>query len=200
AIYLGSFPRWDRQPDRYYVTGVGTTLAGDDTVLKSNSRYQLVEMGAEGMVMTPFQPTFYWARSTYMRGFPCARDGSQMLLLRGSQEPATFDVASLATEPLRTHLGLDIDGTPVQRTGPPVTVRGWSVQTFKAPQFRSAIMNIRLTKAATQAGTTAVPMLFGTDLVSDLVEPDRGLTRFCLEDEGGFLDGYDRDLTTLRTN
>ncbi len=124
AIYLGSFPRWDREPDRYYLTGVGTTLAGEDTVVQENSRYQLVEMGRRGMVMTPFQPTFYWARPTYMRGFPCAKDGSQMLLLRGSQDPGTFDVASRATTPVSTPVGLDIDGTPVNRTGPPVMI-GW---------------------------------------------------------------------------
>ncbi len=43
-------------------------------------------------------------------------------------------------------------------------------------------------------------MVFGEDLTSGFEAPDAGLTDFCLQDDGGFLDGYDRDLTTLRTD
>lgn len=200
AIYLGSFPRWDRKPDRYYLVGVGATVAGDATVVKRNSRYQLVELHEDGMILTPFQPTFYWARPTYMRGFPCARDGAQMLLLRGSSKPATFAIASLGKAAARTNLRLDIDGVPLATATKAAMVDGWNVQTYQAPRFRSAIINLSLTTEVQDTGSTALPVLFADRFHGGRLRADPGLTKSCLADRPDNMDGYDRDLTSLRGN
>ncbi|CAB4727603.1 MAG: hypothetical protein F2667_12500 [Actinobacteria bacterium] len=200
AIYLGNFPRWDRRPDRYYLVGTGVGLAGEVTVLHRNARYQLVELGASGQILTPFQPTFYWARPTYMRGLPCAREGAQVLLLRGSSAPGTFTIASRTVRPVATNLRLDLDGSPVRRRADPVTEQGWQVQTFQAPRSRSAVLGITPSVAAQDVGTTALPLVLGDSTVASRSDLDQGLTDFCLADPADSTDGYDRDLTSLTTD
>jgi len=200
AIYLGSFPRWDRQPDRFYLTGVGASVSADARVVHRNAHYQLVELGSTGTILTPFQPTFYWARPTYMRGFPCARDGSQLLLVRGREAPKTFQVASRTARELRSNLVLDVDGDRISQAAPPRREEDWLVQTFEAPDFDSAIINIELTSAATDAGSTALPLRLGAPDADQVKADDTGLTDFCMRDEADGMDGYDRDITTLRTS
>ncbi|MDN4172683.1 hypothetical protein QWY28_07005 [Nocardioides sp. SOB77] len=200
AIYLGSFPRWDREPDRYYLLGAGAETSGDVTVLEENERYRLVELGPTGSILTPFQPTYFWGRTTYMRGFPCARDFAQLLLVRGSTAPATFTLSSRAGRSVRANLDVDVDGRRLEPVGRPRTVDGWNVQSFRAPRFRSAIMTLTLTAEARRSGTSALPLVLddaGRAGVLERVDP--GLATFCLaDDDADMMDGYDRNVTVLR--
>jgi hypothetical protein len=200
AIYLGNFPRWDRQPDRYYLVGVGAEVSGEARVVHSNDRYALVELGPTGAVLTPFQPTYGWARTTYMRGAPCARTGSQMLLLRGSSGSGTFALATPALPGGGPSLRPSIDRTePVLEVGKPRTVGGWTVSTYPAPRFDSAVIDLELTPEALLADRTAVPVVMGDRSLLSGVDPgDPALVDFCLADDAEYMDGYDANLTLMR--
>lgn len=203
AIYLGSFPHWDRNPHRYELVGVGATLAGDVTVLHRNDRYQLVRLGPSGMILSPFEPTYYWGRTTYMRGSPCMREGSQMLLLRGSSAPGTFSIATIARSPVHANLVLDVDRREVATVGRPQEVGRWNVQTFQAPRFDSAIINLHPSLEVGGTGTTAMPLQFGGhDLASRLQKADPSLSAFCSADDlaAQYLDGYGLNVSLLQSN
>lgn len=200
AIYLGNFPRWDRQPDRYYLVGVGAQVTGEARVVHSNDRYALVELGPTGAVLTPFQPTYGWARPTYMRGAPCARTGAQALLLRGSSGAGTFALATPALPGGGPSLRPSIDRTErIPEVGRPRTVDGWTVSTYRAPRFDSAVIDLELTPEALLADRTAVPVVMGDrSLLSGVDAGDPGLVEFCLADDAEYMDGYDTNLTLMR--
>jgi hypothetical protein len=200
AVYLGSFPRWDRQPDRYQLLGVGAATNDEVRVLHRNERYQLVELEGEGVVASPFQPTYGWARTTYMRGLPCARNGAQLLLAQGNERSGTFTVATPVTSDGRSAVRLSVDRVEaLAKVGDPVTIDGWTLQEYRVPAFDTAIVDVRLSAAAQAAGATAVPLLIGGDALSSaLSEVDDGLVEFCATDTDEYMDGYDANLTLMR--
>ncbi len=191
AIYLGNFPRWDGESDLLYIVGSGATVMGDAVVLEANSRFQLVRLGPSGSIIAPFQPTFYWARPTYMRGVPCARNGAQALLIRGSATEAAISVAS---KYVRSGLQLSVQGAPLTSLGTPKTTQGWRIDSFNAPRSRSSVLTIE----APQQGNGEFPVQFGgLDLPAAIAARGDTASRYCAPGLGDRTDGYGVDLTQL---
>lgn len=199
-VYVGNVPHWSRGNDPYYVVGPGATVLGDATMLEHDGGYAIVQLGRSGMIIAPFQAG--WARTTWMRGFPCAHAGVQLVILRGGTAPQMFQVAVRAKGPIVR--GLQLVGENGKSVPVAETARrtdGWTVQTFRAPQQANAILTVRPSGDFAVSRTTAFPLVLdGSELSSaGLGAVDRTLTDFCLMDQDSGMDGYDREITFMRS-
>jgi hypothetical protein len=199
ASYVGVEPHWDRQPDPYYVVGPGSTVLGGATYRVRSGRYAIVQLQKSGLIIAPFDAG--WSRTTWMRGFPCARPGVKMLIIRGGTAAQTFRIA--AATPSGKEVDLQLlgeDGAAIPTRATPAVVAGWTTETFRAPRTWNSIASIELDLRPSPDGSAGVPLRFSSERLPlpATGAVAAGLTATCETDFDSGMDGYDRELTTMR--
>lgn len=197
-VYVGPTPHWDANPNAFYVVGPGATVVGDADYLIRDGDYAVVHLRAAGMIVSPWY-TGGWPRVTWMRGFLCARDWSPLLVIRGSTQPATLTIASQgATTPPPGIRLMDSWKRQIPQTGHPARSGDWTIQSFPAPRAMTALVGIRPIQRL--HGPAAVPVAAGGS-AWDQPPASQGttLTDACFRGDDSGMDGYDRELTFMRT-
>ncbi len=198
-VYVGFAPHWDRELDPYYVVGPGATIVGDVTYLEREGEYSIVQLDDSGMIAAPFQGR--WTRTTFMRGFPCAREGVSVVVIRGKDSSRTFRVASTARAPERNNgvILVNENGAAVRTIGGPVRSGAWTIQTFRAPKRLNSILTVTYRASLAAQELVGVPLKFGDGSSSSMdLEVDEDVANACMNDFDSGLDGYDRELTLMR--
>ncbi|CAB4727611.1 unannotated protein [freshwater metagenome] len=198
STYVGPVPRWDRQPDSRYVVAPGASVLGEADYLARDGDYGVVELGETGAIVSPILGG--WTRTTWMRGLPCARAGVRLLVVRGGTGRQTFRVASRGRAALSAGVELTTeDGRRVPVAERPQFVAGWTVQTYRAPRTTDAILTVMPAPQLVATSTTTFPVVVGDAESLLLGQVDDGLVDACLSDPDSGMDGYDRELTYMRT-
>lgn len=201
SAYVGRQAHWDRVPDRYYILGPGASVVGGHTTLYSGDGFQIVTLNEDGMIFAPFTNASTWARISWMRGFPCAWPGAVFLMIRGGTGRESFRVAVEGRTLIPARVTLtDESGASTPSQGVAATWNGWAVQTFRAPRTWNSLVALHSTAALDATGTRSFPLLFGATTAGlDFGAVDPILESFCLADRAEGMDGYDREITFMRT-
>jgi len=199
-VYIGTAPHWSRQPDQYYVIGPGVTVLGEATYLERDGAYSIVTLGPTGVIVSPF--TSGWARTTWMRGFTCGRPGVQVVVFRGGSGTQDLQVAAKSRGGSST--GIEVyreDGRELRPRADSSRIGGWTTETVRLPQAPNAILTLRPSETFAATGTISFPVRFGDGTATSLRldDVDDTLADFCLSGGDNGTDGYDRELTFMRS-
>ncbi len=200
SSYVGRGPRWDERVDEFFVLGRGAVVSGDAVVLSEEGDYRIVRLEPGGLIAAPLTAVS-WARTSWMRGFPCASEGARLLVIRDADSPGDLAVASRAKDGADAGIRLvDAAGVVLDQVGEPERSSDWLIQTFRLPDGATSILTIGRSDSMAASGTVTFPVIVGEDSVTDgaLASMPSSLVDFCLNSTDDGSDGYDRDVTLMR--